>query len=205
MPWCPANMVMIGCRNRNTTTRSSRSPGRARTRSPLPCRPRRRRAPRRRGSVIDVGGDDGPPRPHPGPGDRAARTSALAYLVLEPFEVDDERVRRHTQGDDETGDSGQREREADRPAEQDERAVRQQAGQHQAARRSPCRAAGSRRTRTRRPAARRCPGEQAGPQLVRAERGRDRLAPPAAERQRQRAELELVGQQLRASSSVNCR
>src|SRR3954471_19913255 len=37
-----------------------------------------------------VGRDDGAAGPDPGPRNGAARTSTLTYLVLEPFEVDDE-------------------------------------------------------------------------------------------------------------------
>ena len=121
-----ANIVMIGCRNRNTTTRSSTVARPSAKAKPFTA-PTRDDVEHHRGQDRDrVGGDDRPPGPDPGPRHRAARAAALADLVLESFEVDDERVGRDTERDDEAGDAGQGQGEADLPAEEHQRAEGQQ-------------------------------------------------------------------------------
>jgi hypothetical protein len=78
----------------------------------------------RRGEEADrVGREDRATGTHPAPGHRRPEAAPLSDLVLEPFEVDDERVRRDAQRDDEAGDAGQAESEADLPAEQHQAGV----------------------------------------------------------------------------------
>ncbi|MCO5556192.1 hypothetical protein L7F22_009736 [Adiantum nelumboides] len=78
-----------------------------------------------------VGGEDRAPRALPGPRHRGPEGSALAHLVLEPFEEDHERVGRDADGDDEPGDAREVEGEPDPAPEQDQHRVDDHAGQDQ--------------------------------------------------------------------------
>ena len=71
------------------------------------------------GEEVDaVGGQDGAPGPPPAGVDRGTQRPALADLVTDAFEVDDERVGGDTDGHDQTGDAGHVEPEVVRPAQQ---------------------------------------------------------------------------------------
>ena len=59
-----------------------------------------------------VGGQAGVPGPDPAGLDRDPHRLAVAHLVTDPFEVDDERVGGDADRDDQSGDAGQGEREA---------------------------------------------------------------------------------------------
>ena len=96
-----------------------------------------------------VGRQDRAPRSRPGAVDGAAQPSALADLVSQSLEEDDERVGRDADGDDEAGDAGQRQRVADRGVtEQRRHGVQDQPGDREAADRHQTRAPGSRAART---------------------------------------------------------
>ena len=64
----------------------------------------------------EVGGEDRAERLLERAVDRRAHGAPGAHLVLQLLEVDDVRVDRDTDGDDETGDPGQGQRQADRRA-----------------------------------------------------------------------------------------
>ena len=148
----------------------------------------------RREEVHGVGRQDGPPGALPAALDGGDERAALTQLVPDAFEVHDERVRGDTDGDDQTRDTGQREPVALRPGQQGDDAVGEDAGDdegrdgHQAER-----AVLEQRVEHDEAEADEA-GEEALLQLLGPERGRDLLLALHLERQRQRAEVELVGQ-----------
>ena len=142
----------------------------------------------------EVGGQDGPPGPRPAGLDGDPQGAPVADLVADPFEVDDERVRGDADGDDQAGDAGEAEPEAQLPAEQRHHAVGDDPRDEQRRRGDEAEAAvvQQRVEDDQRQADR--AGDQAGSELLAAE-GRGHLLHLAGvERQRQGAELEDVGQ-----------
>ena len=79
-----------------------------------------------------VSGEDGPPRPYPRSGYRAAHRPPVLDLVFQPFEEHHERVRGDTDRDDEPGDAGEGQGEAHHPAEQDQGTEDQRPGHPEA-------------------------------------------------------------------------
>ena len=149
----------------------------------------------------EVGDQDGAPGARPGALDGRAQRAALADLVPDAFEVHDERVRRDTDRDDRTADRRQVQREADGRAEQRHDRVGQD-------RRRPARLSDG----DERQAAvvghqvdddqgeADGAGDQAGLQLLAAERGGDGGDADLLEGERERAVRQHVGQVLRRTA-----
>ena len=86
---------------------------------------------RRRQERHGVGGQDRPLGPLPPAGHRGPEGSTLPDLVLDAFEVDDERVGGDADGDDQTGDAGHVQAVVDPSAEQHQHRVDDAEGQDQ--------------------------------------------------------------------------
>ena len=124
--------------------------------------------------------------------DRGVRPSLISSL--RPFEVDDERVGGDADRDDEAGDAGERQGEADLLAQDADRGVGQAGADEQR----------GDRDQAQRPVVEQrveddgdqaeAAGEQAAAELVVAERGRQNLGVTGSEGERQRAELQDVGE-----------
>ena len=143
-----------------------------------------------------VGRQDGPPGPQPGRLDRDGQGATVPHLVPDPFEVDDERVGGDADRDDQTGHPGQAEPVALPPAEQQHQPVGDHRREHQAEDGDQPQGPvlGQRVEHDQDQADQ--PGQQAAPERLAAERGRDLRLGLHLERDRQGAVLELVGQRL---------
>ena len=127
----PDARATSGCVTRNTTTRSSTVDRPSVNAKPFtsPTGDHVQDGGRQEGH--GVGGQDGPPGPRPAAWHRGPECSALPDLVLDSFEVDDERVGGDADGDDQTGDAGHVQAQPDPPTEQHHDRVDQAAGQDQ--------------------------------------------------------------------------
>ena len=88
-----------------------------------------------RGEQVDaLGGENGADRALPARFDGSDQTAAVAQFVSDAFEVDDERVGREADRDDQAGDTGQREPVALAPGQDVDRQVGQQRRRRRATR-----------------------------------------------------------------------
>ncbi len=139
-----------------------------------------------------VAGQDGATGTRPAARHCGAEAPALADLVLDAFEEDHERVRGHTDTDDQARDSGEVECEPDVPAEEHHHRVDREPGQDQRQRGEDAEHAVVDQAEQEHQDQSDGAGDQTRFERSEAEGGRDGLGFRCDERQRQRAVLERV-------------
>ena len=148
----------------------------------------------RREQRHDLGGQSRHLRALPAGLDRDPHRLALAHLVSDAFEEDDEGVGGDTHRDDETRDAGQGEREARRLTQQQHERVRGGRGGEQRAHHHQAEASVVEEAVDQHQAEAEGPGGEARAQLVAGERGADGLDRGLLERDRERAVAQAGGQ-----------